>query len=111
LRRGRTSWTRRLVAAAAIIAATGAATPDPFGFFAPSVVVTDTDRRHLRDGQPVSHALPSPKGQVSIFAAVPVSATGDRLVAWTRAISTLKKSDQVPVSRRFSDPPRIEAHD
>lgn len=99
---------RGLVAAAAIVAAIGAAPPDPFAFFAPSVVVTERDRRHLTNGDPVSHSIPAPKGQVAIFAAVPVSATGDRLAAWTRAISRLKKSDQVPISRRFSDPPRLD---
>lgn len=98
---------RRCVAAAAIVAVLGAAPPDPFAFFAPSVVVTEKDRRHLKNGDPVSHPIPSPKGQVAIFAAVPVSASGERLAAWTRAISQLKKSEQVPISRRFSEPPRI----
>lgn len=100
---------RSLVAAAALVVATaGAAAPDPFAFFAPSYLVTEKDRRALKGGDSVAHVLPSPKGQVSIFAAVPVDAPPDRLVAWVRAIDRFKRSRQIPISERFSDPPRLD---
>lgn len=99
---------RSLVAAALLVATIGAAAPDPFAFFAPSYLVTEKDRRALRKGDAVAHVLPSSKGQVTIFAAVPVNVSGDRLVSWVRSISVFKKSRQVPISGRFSDPPRVE---
>ena len=99
---------RILVAAAAIVATLGAAPTDPFATFAPSVVVTDKDRRQLNEGDTVAHVLSAPKGQIAVFVAVPVSATPDRLVAWMHAIPVLKRSAQVPISRRFSNPPRLD---
>jgi hypothetical protein len=52
--------------------------------------------------------VPSRDRAVAVCAAVAVNADGDRLVAWVRDISALKKSSLVPSIGRFSDPPRIE---
>jgi hypothetical protein len=86
------------------------ATPseDPFAFFQPSVTITADDRRQLHKGEPIARVLPGKDREVAIFAAVPVTIDGDRLVAWIRRIEALKKSPYVLAIRRFSDPPRLE---
>jgi hypothetical protein len=45
---------------------------------------------------------------MAIFAAGPVSVSGDRLVSWIRNIEELKKSEQVRAIGLFSDPPHID---
>ena len=86
------------------------ATPidDPFAFFQPLVTITADDRRRLDRGEPIARVLPATDREVAIFAAVPVSIDGDRLVAWIREIEALKKSSYVLAIRRFSNPPQLE---
>jgi hypothetical protein len=81
---------------------------NPFAFFQPSVVVTADDWRHLDRGDPVARVLPDQDLEVAIFAAVPVSVDGDRLVSWMRRIEELKKSPYVLAIGRFSNPPRLD---
>ncbi len=101
-----------LMAPAATLLALGVATAapaaDPFAFFRPGVDVTANDRRQLAADEPVTRVLPGKDHQVAVFAAVPVNIDGDRLVAWTRRITELKKSAYVTAIGRFSDPPRVE---
>ena len=81
---------------------------DPFAFFQPSVTISADDRRQLDRGEPIARILPAADREVAIFAAIPVSIDGDRVVAWIRQIEALKKSSYVLAIRRFSDPPRLE---
>jgi len=78
---------------------------NPFAFFRPTVDVGDQDRQQLDRGEPVVRLLPAQERQIAIFAAIRVSADGDRLVAWMRQIAALKKSAYVHAIGRFSDPP------
>jgi hypothetical protein len=87
---------------------TGSATSDPFAFFAPTVDLTRKERATLQAGEPVSRALPAASGEVTIFAAVPVTISGDRLVAWMRNVAELKKSAYVLAIHRFSEPPVLD---
>jgi hypothetical protein len=81
---------------------------DPFTFFRPSVVISVDDRRRLDEGGSVARVLPGQDHEVAVFAAVPVDADADRLVAWVRNIAELKKSSFVLAIGRFSNPPRFE---
>jgi hypothetical protein len=98
------------VALLAICDASLQSSSDPFAFFRPSVVVSENDRRRLDREQPLAKTVPSPGSgsEVAVFAAMPVSVDGDRLVAWVRQIVQLKKSPYVLAIGRFSDPPRLE---
>ncbi|RPI52906.1 MAG: hypothetical protein EHM55_15335 [Acidobacteria bacterium] len=97
-----------LVLAVVVVRAPGAATrSDPFAFWQPSISVTETDRRRLERGEPVAHALPASGREIAIFAAQPVRADGDRLVAWMQQIEALKQSRYVLAISRFSDPPQL----
>jgi hypothetical protein len=99
----------RLLAALFIVAAPRAApAQDPFEFFKPSVTLTVDDRRQLDRNEPVARVIPSVDGEIAVFAAVPVAADGNRLVAWMRRIEELKRSSYVLAIGRMSDPPRIE---
>ncbi len=88
--------------------AAAAVAADPFAFFAPTVVLTADDRAQLDRGEPVARVLPGEGVEVAVFATVPVSVDGDRLVAWIRRIEALKKSAYVLAIARFSDPPCLE---
>jgi hypothetical protein len=85
-----------------------AASPDPFGFFSPTVVTTASERQRVAAGEPIARAIPSRAMEVAIFAAVAVNVDGDRLVAWMLRIEELKKSRYVLAIHRFSNPPRLE---
>jgi hypothetical protein len=87
---------------------TASPTVNPFAFFSPSVVLSDQERARLAAGEVVSRVLPAAGHDVALLAAVPVNVNGDRLVAWVRDISHLKRSLFVPLSRRFSDPPALD---
>lgn len=85
-----------------------AAAVDPFSFLLPTVTVNPNDRRVLDRGDPIARVVPARERQVAIFAATATRVDPDRLVAWTRQISELKKSRYVEVTRRFSSPPRLD---
>jgi hypothetical protein len=81
---------------------------DPFEFFRPTIAVTPPERRELAGGDPLVRVLPGSSRETGVFAAVSIDVDGDRLVAWTRRISELKKSGYVLAIGRFSDPPAID---
>jgi hypothetical protein len=85
-----------------------AASVDPFAFFTPTTIVTGDDLGQLDRGEPIARILPARGLEVAIFAAVPVSIDGNRLLSWMRQIEALKKSAYVLAIGRFSNPPRIE---
>lgn len=87
-------------------ASSGAA--DPFAAFAPTVAVTDGDRRRLARGEAVARVGPAFGREVSVFAAVQVAFGPARLVAWIRRIERLKQNRFTRAIGRFSDPPRLE---
>ena len=80
---------------------------DPFQFLAPSVVLSDSERRHLERDQVVARLLHADDGQLAVFVATRLNAPPDALVAWTRAIAELKRGKFVLAVGRFSDPPRV----
>ncbi len=84
-----------------------AARTDPFAFWRPTINLTEADRRHLDRGEPVAHPLSVSGREVALFAAGPVRADGDRLVAWIQQIEVLKQSRYVLAISRFSDPPEL----
>ena len=78
---------------------------DPFEFFAPWVILSDSERRRLANEDVVVRFLPGADGQMTVFVASRLNAPPDALVAWTRAIGELKRSKFVLAAGRFSDPP------
>jgi hypothetical protein len=72
------------------------------------VTLTSDERSRLESGGAVVRLLPRADREVAILAAVPVNASGERLVTWVRDIAALKKSEQVRAIGRFSEPPRLE---
>jgi hypothetical protein len=97
----------RLASLLPVLALAGAVA-DPFAFFRPSVAIDAEDEQRLDRGEPLVRILPARDREVAVCAAVAVHADGDRLAAWVRDISALKKSAMVPSIGRLSDPPRIE---
>ncbi len=85
-----------------------AATLDPFSFFQPTVLLQPRDRELLAGGRPFARIIQAPAGRVSVFAAVPSTIDGSRLVSWTQDIVELKKSKIVREIGRFSATPRLE---
>jgi hypothetical protein len=81
---------------------------DPFGFFAPWVTVSSSERNRLDEGDVVVRTLPGEDGQLAVLGVARLNATPDRLVAWTHAIADLKRSPYVLAIQRFSDPPAPE---
>jgi hypothetical protein len=81
---------------------------DPFGFFQPDVSISASDRANLDRGQTVVRTLPSPGDELAVFAAMPLNATPDRVLAWMENITALKKNQAVVAIGRFSSTPRIE---
>jgi hypothetical protein len=81
---------------------------DPFGFFQPTVSITQDQHWQLERGEPIARILPGQGREIAVFAAVRVRVDGERLAVWTQRIEELKKSDYVLGIRRFSDPPRLE---
>lgn len=81
---------------------------DPFAVFRPTIVVTDAERRQLARGEAVARAAPASGRDITVFAAVPVAITPERLVAWIRRIDLLKQNRFTRSIGRFSDPPRLE---
>jgi hypothetical protein len=81
------------------------AVSDPFEFFAPSVVVSKVERQRLDRDEPLVRTLPGSDGQLAIFVATRLNAPPDALMAWTRAITELKRSRFVLAIGRFSYPP------
>jgi hypothetical protein len=78
---------------------------DPFRFFAPWVVISDAERQRLDQDEVVVQMLHGDDGQMAVFVATRLNAPPDALVAWTRAIAELKRSEFVLAVGRFSDPP------
>jgi hypothetical protein len=84
---------------------------DPFAFFEPSVSLTTDERKRLDAGGNIARVVPAQEHDIAVFAAVPVSVGGDRLVAWVRRIEALKKTSYVHAIRRVSSPPRLQDFD
>jgi len=80
---------------------------DPFEFFAPWVVVSTADKRHLDSDETIVRMLPGDDGRMAVFVATRLNAQPDALVVWTRAIAELKRSKFVLAVRAFSDPPAL----
>jgi hypothetical protein len=108
------TWIRWLVCAAGVagaavsiwpLGAAGTTVEDPFEFLAPWVVLSDSDRRRLDRDEVVVRTLPGGDRQLAVFVATRLNAAPDALVAWTRAIAELKRSQFVLAIGRFSDPP------
>lgn len=94
-------------AAALVQQPTGAGTscPDPFAFLAPSITISPREQQKLDSGGAIVRVLPGEGREIAVLGIAAVDFDGDRLVAWMRRIEALKKSDKVPVIRRFSEPP------
>ena len=102
-----------VVAATIASSLTVTATPqapgaDPFAFFRPWILVTDSERLRLAGDDVVVRTLPVDDGHLAVFSAARLRAAPDRLVAWTRAIDELKRNPMVLALRRFSDPPMLD---
>jgi hypothetical protein len=78
---------------------------DPFKFFAPWVVISESERQRLDQDEVLVRMLHGGDGQMAVFVATRLNAPPDALVAWTRAIAELKRSKFVLAVGRFSDPP------
>ncbi len=102
------SWAVPL-AGLAFVAAAGAATQpvaaDPFAFLSPWITVTPAERSHLAGGRVVARTLPPHDGQTGVFVATQVTASPERLAAWTHDIASFKRGPFVQAIRRFSEPP------
>jgi hypothetical protein len=79
---------------------------NPFGFLAPSIIVSAEDRATLDRDRVLARTLPGPSGQLAVFVATRLNARPDALTAWTRAIAELKRGKFVLAAGRFSDPPQ-----
>ena len=98
----------KLLAAVVCLAVTvDVAAQDALSIVTPCVSLSASDRQKLSQGGLVSRTLPSHRGQVAVFAATSIAATGDTLADATRQIADLKKSSFVKAIRRFSDPPQL----
>ena len=100
------------LAAAFVLAAAAWPSPmrssrDPFQFLAPSVVLSESEWRHLERDEVIVRLLHAEDGQLAVFVATRLHAPPDALVAWTRAIAELKRGKFVLAVGRFSDPPRV----
>ena len=76
-----------------------------FGFFSPEVLLTGQELQRLDRGEVAVKILPAHGGQLAVFTATEIAAEPERVVAWLRAVSDLKRSRVVRASGRFSDPP------
>jgi hypothetical protein len=108
------TWIRWLVCAAGVTAVAQGMRPfwamqstvgDPFEFFSPWIVMSESDRRRLERDEVIVRILHGGDGQLAIFVATRLNAPPDALAAWTRAIAELKRSKFVLAVGRFSDPP------
>ena len=108
------TWIRWLLCAAgATVGAAGIrpigtarlAAGNPFEFFAPWVVISDSEKRRLERDEVVVRMLHGGDGQLAVFVATRLKAPPDALAAWTRAIAELKRSRFVLAVGRFSEPP------
>jgi hypothetical protein len=73
----------------------------------PWITVSAEDRSGLDRDQVLTRTLSGKDGQLAVFVATRLNAPPDALVAWTRAISELKRSKFVLAIGRFSDPPSL----
>jgi long-chain acyl-CoA synthetase len=101
-----------VAAVTALAVLTPSATPssqgpaaDPFAFLAPAVVVSAGERQRLDRGEVISRTLEAGDRQAVVFVATRLNAAPEALVAWTRAISAIKRNVHVLAIRRFSEPP------
>ena len=81
---------------------------DPFAFVAPSVVVSADDRQRLDRDEVIVRTLAADDRQAAVFVATRLHAAPDALVAWTRAITELKRNEHILAIGRFSDPPVLQ---
>jgi hypothetical protein len=88
-----------------LFALTQSTVGDPFEFFSPWIVMSESDRRRLERDEVVVRMLHGGDGQLAVFVATRLNAPPDALAAWTRAIAELKRSKFVLAVGRFSDPP------
>ena len=65
-----------------------------------------------RGGQSVAKMLPANDApDVGVLGAVRIGGTADRLAAWLQDVAAFRKAAELGLSRRVSDPPRIEDFD
>lgn len=73
-----------------------------FGFTADEIA-------QARGGRPVAKKLPTNDAtDVGVFGAIRIGGKADRLADWLADVSAFRKAAELGVSRRLSDPPRIE---
>jgi hypothetical protein len=83
-------------------------TRDPFAFFWPSVVTSQSDRKRLAKGETVARVVDAQQNAIALFSATPLDASADRFVSWVQHITALKKGQYVEEIGRFSNPPRLD---
>ena len=84
------------------------ATPDPFAFLAPDIIISARDREQLDAGQTLVRVLPGRDGHLSLTAAVRTDVTADRFIAWMGDVAALQRGRYVPEIGVFSNPPRLD---
>jgi hypothetical protein len=80
---------------------------DGFAALAPDVVLTDTDRAALDNGESRVQIVPGRDGHLSLTAVIRIDTTPERVIAWTAQVEALQKGHYVPEIGRFSSPPRL----
>ncbi len=77
-------------------------------FLRERIRLTNDDIGNLKKGKAIAKVLPSEKNEVAVFGIVLVRATEDFFVQRFRDIESYKKSTNVPVVRKFSNPPSLD---
>jgi hypothetical protein len=81
---------------------------EPLAYFIPGLHLNAGDRRNLEAGDTIVKVLPGRGRELGVVAAVRTHATAESLVAWGRRAGMMRQSRYVPVTVRFSSPPRFE---
>ena len=84
-----------------------AGTQDMGSFLRERIKLTNEEIGDLQRGMTISKVLPSEKHEVAVFGIVLVNAPADFFVEHFRDIESYKKSTEVPIVKKFSDPPSI----
>ena len=82
------------------------------GYIKTHVMLTPEERTQLLEGQPVTKLLEAdPAREVAVFGAVWVKAPMSRYIAAVKDIEKFEKGSNFLVTKRISDPPRLEDFD
>jgi len=100
----------RLLAASLAVALTVAihASSDPFAPLAPTVQLSQDDRRQLDQRQIVVKILPAEDRELAVVAAGALNTSPDALLSSVRRIADLKRSRYVPQIHRISAAPALD---